>query len=581
MPDKNFVYTKKDYVLISLLLIVYSIIALYNLGTLKAPETYWQNTNSGETFTADLGEIKNLGRVYYYGGLGEGKYRLDFSRDAATWKTGPTIQKKNIFVWDYIKVDTPARYIKFTAESQGAALNELGFFTSQGTKPLVVKSIIPGKVSPLTKGRPENLFDEQDTIPSRPSFYNGMFFDEIYHARTAYEYLHLIVPYETSHPPLGKLFITLGISLFGMNPFGWRIVGTLFGTAMIFVMYLFGRRLFQKPEYAFICALLMALDFMHFVQTRIATIEVFAVFFIILMYYFMYKYYVMSLQPAEFKKSLVPLGLSGLTFGLGAACKWSSILAGMGLAVIFLAASVNRYRHEAYANRRKKPGKTKRNRILMMSVSWGIVFFMIVPLFIYCLSYIPLMMIPGEQGFKTILVYQLHMLNYHKNLVATHPFSSTWWEWPIIKKPMWYYSGQDYLPPGRISSIVAMGNPAVWWVGIGAVIASFIISFREKNKKMFVVLVGLASVYLPWVLVSRLAFIYYFFASVPFVILCITFIISRLIERNPRLKPWIYGYLAMAGIMFIMFYPILSGLVVSKTYAATFLRWFQGWYFFS
>jgi len=49
-------------------------------------------------------------------------------------------------------------------------------------------------------------------------------------------------PYETTHPPLGKIFIALGILVFGMVPFGWRIVGTLFGVAMVPVMYMFGKR---------------------------------------------------------------------------------------------------------------------------------------------------------------------------------------------------------------------------------------------------------------------------------------------------------------------------------------------------
>lgn len=35
---------------------------------------------------------------------------------------------------------------------------------------------------------------------------------------------------------------------------------------------------------------LFAADFMHFAQTRIATIDVYITFFIILMYYFMYDY---------------------------------------------------------------------------------------------------------------------------------------------------------------------------------------------------------------------------------------------------------------------------------------------------
>ena len=82
---------------------------------------------------------------------------------------------------------------------------------------------------PVTGG--DALFDEQSEVPDTISQLNSMYFDEIYHARTAYEFLHGLPTYENTHPPLGKIFIALGVAIFGMNPFGWRIMGTLFGIA--------------------------------------------------------------------------------------------------------------------------------------------------------------------------------------------------------------------------------------------------------------------------------------------------------------------------------------------------------------
>ena len=73
---------------------------------------------------------------------------------------------------------------------------------------------------------------------------------------------------------------------------------------------------------------------MHFTQTRIATIDVFVTFFIILMYYFMFRYYELDWNEVGLKKTLVPLGLAGVCFGLGAASKWTGIYAGLGLAVL-------------------------------------------------------------------------------------------------------------------------------------------------------------------------------------------------------------------------------------------------------
>ena len=39
--------------------------------------------------------------------------------------------------------------------------------------------------------------------------------------------------YETTHPPLGKDLIMVGIALFGMTAFGWRFAGTLFGVLLV------------------------------------------------------------------------------------------------------------------------------------------------------------------------------------------------------------------------------------------------------------------------------------------------------------------------------------------------------------
>ena len=68
--------------------------------------------------------------------------------------------------------------------------------------------------------------------------------------------------------------------------------------------------------------------------------------------------------------------------------------------------------------------------------------FIAVPFAIYTLSYIPYMNTPSGEGFKTIFANAEYMLKYHgKDVVSsTHPFSSYWFEWPIMYRPIWYYS---------------------------------------------------------------------------------------------------------------------------------------------
>lgn len=65
---------------------------------------------------------------------------------------------------------------------------------------------------------------------------------------------------------------------------------------------------------------------MHYVQTRIATIDTYAVFFIILMYDAMLVFIQHDLKTDSFKKLLPPLLLSGIFMGLGIASKWTVAL---------------------------------------------------------------------------------------------------------------------------------------------------------------------------------------------------------------------------------------------------------------
>ena len=67
-------------------------------------------------------------------------------------------------------------------------------------------------------------------------------------------------------------------------------MGALFGVLMLPILYLFLKNLFGKTPVAACGSALFAFDFMHLTQTRIATIDTYGVFFILLMYYFLYRY---------------------------------------------------------------------------------------------------------------------------------------------------------------------------------------------------------------------------------------------------------------------------------------------------
>ncbi|NJD02519.1 MAG: phospholipid carrier-dependent glycosyltransferase, partial [Ruminiclostridium sp.] len=585
---------KKDFIIMAAMTVIYILISVPNLGYPTAPETSWTPDNTGESFVVDLGKEANLARIYYYGGLGHdrpdtGKYRIQYDDGTGKFLQLGTITKNigDIFSWKFIATpNIKTRYLKVIVDAPGATMNEFSVFEQGSTIPLKGLAVKEKNVADTGKGRPEYLFDEPEKTDYKRSYMSGMIFDEIYHARTAFEFLNGMQPYEWTHPPLGKILISLGIALFGMNPFGWRIVGTLFGAAMIPIMYLFGRKLFGRKFYAFCTAFLMMFDFMHFGLTRIATIDVYGTFFIILMYYFMYDYFANKSYVLGFRQSLMPLFLSGLFFGLGAASKWIGLYAGGGLAFLFFLTKYHEYRdYKSLSGKKAKaPSWVKdfKPYYLYRTLLLCILFFVIIPGIIYSLSYIPFINVTGgEKDLGLILRNQSDMFRYHSRdvLNATHPFSSFWWEWPLIRRPLESYLGTD-LPAGMSSSMTIMGNPAIWWAGIAAVIAAVILAVKRKDRKMIAVFTAIAFQYLPWVGVSRIVFIYHFFSTVPFMILSIVYVIKALLEKYPEMKTLVYTYLILVFVLFIMFYPVLSGLEVPRWYVQAFLLWFNGkWVF--
>ena len=78
-------------------------------------------------------------------------------------------------------------------------------------------------------------------------------------------------------------------------------------------------------------------------------------------------------------------------------------------------------------------------------------------------------------------------------------------------------------------------------------------------------------------LIGRVVFIYHYFPSVPFVALMIGYCMKRIVEIKPKWKNAMYVYAALAVVVFVMFYPVLTGTPVRGEYVDKYLRWFSSW----
>ncbi len=83
------------------------------------------------------------------------------------------------------------------------------------------------------------------------------------------------------HPEAGKWLIALGEKAFGMDPFGWRIAAAVVGTLMVLVMCRLARRLTGSTALGCVAGLLLTLDGLHFVLSRLALLDIFLAFFLL------------------------------------------------------------------------------------------------------------------------------------------------------------------------------------------------------------------------------------------------------------------------------------------------------------
>lgn len=563
---------KLDIIPVLLLTLSYAAIAFWNLGDMQNPQTFYRFEKGSQRIIVDIGEARQVSTIVHYTGNfhSDSGYTLETSADGMSWTRQEDLRQDHAktFHWFFNKFEDGAvelRYLRITAQRTPMELGELILLDPEGVR-------IPSDDFETTQGA-GLLFDEWQLMPEESTYMNSTYFDEIYHARTAYEHIHGIRPYENTHPPLGKILIGIGIRLFGMTPFGWRFIGTLLGVLMVPIMYIFIKNLFGTRLAAVSGTLLFSFDFMHYVQTRIATIDTYGVFFTILMYYFMYRFISSDFRDRP-AKQLIPLALCGISFGLGIASKWTAFYAAAGLVVLYVIYIVLQ---GLALCREGLAGHFAGRLVVILLVS--IVFFVAVPAAIYCLSYIPYAKGMGEPlSLSLVWENQVSMFNYHAGVDAEHSYSSRWWMWIFDIRPILYYL--EYPAEGFRSSFGAFLNPIVCWGGLCAILALLWRQIRRRGDGVSLfILIGYAAQLVPWMFISRITFAYHYFPSMVFLVLALCYTVDGLAKAVPKGKYFAYSLCGAGIALFALFFPVLTGLTVPNWYGRMFLKWFPSWPF--
>jgi len=547
----------RDIIWILLFMAVFAGLAFYRIGSTVAPQTYLEfgdGVTANDELILNFNEDVHISRIYFYNGI-EAQRQYSFSSynyETKAWEVLASRQSMGeTFSWEYIVLDKDVRSLGIVSMYDKAYLHEIVILDERG------RQILPVNVYEY----PE-LFDEQELFDVYVTYFDHALFDEVFHARTAYEFVHHLPVYETSHPPLGKLLISVGIRLFGSTPFGWRFIPALFGIGLVPVIYLFAFAITGKRNAAIFATTLFDCEFMHLTESRIATLDIIIAFFVLLMFYFMYMA-LGELKDDSDKKGCMYLLLCGMSTACAVSTKWTGAYAAVGIAVCFFIWLIRSY-----------PGIKKlwevRGRIAKLLVVC-IISFLAIPAVVYCLSYIPYTWETGQDVVTIAIENSIHMFTHHSSDRFEHAFSSPWYEWMFDVRPMTY--SYNLLRDGQISVVISMGNPIIWWGGLAALVHQFYLWIRHKNNTAGYLCIAYLAMLVPWFFISRTVFIYQYF--IPSILLVLMLANSfATIKKNS--KGWMIGYAVAAVIVFIMFYPVITGQATSVEYAYS-LEWFKTW----
>jgi dolichyl-phosphate-mannose--protein O-mannosyl transferase len=366
------------------------------------------------------------------------------------------------------------------------------------------------------------------------------YFDEVYHAKAAAQYLAGEAPTEWVHPPMAKLLIAIPVKLFGYKPWAWRLAPALAGTLLAPTFFLLARRLLSERA-ALLASVLLLADGVYLVQSRIAMTNIFAVLFQVGA--------ALVILLCVLRESLPWGGMvgAGLLLGLALSTRWTSLWAMGFLGLVLLAVRGRRV--------------FRLRELLLTAVA-----FAFLPLGLYVLSYLPLRILrPGLapwHHFSELVELQIEVWRYHASLNATHPYFSKWWTWPWLYRPTWYF----YQAEGdKIRGIMAIGNPALWWASVPATIGSLLAWFRQRDPRLLFAGAGFCLLYLPWGISPRtLNYSHYLFEAMPYACLSLGLLLDR--QWEGRFAFAARSYVVLVVLLFFFFLPFLTAMPIPSTW---------------
>jgi dolichyl-phosphate-mannose-protein mannosyltransferase len=396
------------------------------------------------------------------------------------------------------------------------------------------------------------------------------------------------------HPPLGKLLIAGFTKIIGLKPnffpqnitdkfldssYKWlRFLPKLSGALLSIVIFFIAQQLNFSKNISFLISLFVVFENALITQSRFILIDTFLLLFGSLSILFYFSYFQKNNNQIA-NKNIGNLFLAGLFASMAFSIKWTGLVF---VGVILLLYFIFWIKSE----------QKFRNAIN------GLIFLIFIPIVIYFFIFVVHFSILNKSGsgdgfhspqFQKTLIgnryqndpeikplnilakfWELNIKMYKANtgITATHPFSSKWYKWPFMIKPIYFWNKIDQ--GKRESRIYLIGNPVVWFLGTIAIIYLtiyfikdiFFRKFKSLDWKAGAILFGYWLNLIPFVFINRVVFLYHYFPSLIFSILSFGYIANKK-ESVEKVIPII---ILIVILSFIFISPLTYGLKEPKNY---------------
>jgi hypothetical protein len=365
----------------------------------------------------------------------------------------------------------------------------------------------------------------------------GQVFDEVYFPTDAADDLQSpAISYFDPEPPLVKLLMTPSIAILGFNTWGWRMTAVLTGSLLCGLMYLIALRLRRDRFFAIVASLLVCLDGLAFVESRLGLLDIPAIFFTALAWYL----FLLHWQARTRRQWRITLYILAAGLGLAFAAKLTAIAPLAVIAGLVFLRWLAPYAAGAIPALRRLAGPRRHETVLWREAAGSRAWLhyaaaLALVVVIFCASWsryltiyhddvyqfvscnpnvaglttapypnnvkilqVPVSTVDGVtvpnpvEAISNIIAINEASLRYQELECHGHPYASRWYTWPIMEHPvLMYYQSAPLLDAPSVTGtgvITNMGNPAVWWFGILALL--FCVWRMMAGAKWFRVCVG-------------------------------------------------------------------------------------------